>query len=134
MPICCPSFSLRVFSPFLHSWSSFCPVSELAAEFISRPQNQEAVEGEKAEFVCSVSKETYEVKWFRGNQQVETGDKYTVVSEGKRRALVVKNCELKDEGGYVAHIGSVKASADLSVIGKLHDSSWRFQAGAPGFK
>ena len=33
---------------------------ELAAEFISRPQNQEVVEGEKAEFVCSVSKETYE--------------------------------------------------------------------------
>lgn len=74
--------------------------------------------------MCSVSKETYEVKWFRGNQEVETGDKYTVVSEGKRRALIVKNCELKDEGGYVAHIGSVKASADLSIIGKLHNSRW----------
>lgn len=97
-----------------HSPSS-CP--ELAAEFIARPQNQEVVEGEKAEFSCSVSKETFEVKWFRGEQQLEDGDKYAVVSEGKRRALVVKNCELKDEGGYVAHIGSVKASADLCVIG-----------------
>lgn len=83
--------------------------------------------------MCSVSKETYEVKWFRGNQQVETGDKYTVVSEGKRRALVVKNCELKDEGSYVAHIGSVKASADLSVIGKLHNRFWLFQSGAEEF-
>lgn len=83
--------------------------------------------------MCSVSKETYEVKWFRGNQQVETGEKYTVVSEGKRRALVVKNCELRDEGGYVAHIGSVKASADLSVIGKLHKSSWLFQASTQEF-
>lgn len=91
------------------------------------------MEGEKAEFVCSVSKETYEVKWFRGNQQVESGDKYTVVSEGKRRALVVKNCELKDEGGYVAHIGSVKASADLSVIGELHNSSRLLQASAQEF-
>lgn len=91
------------------------------------------MEGEKAEFVCSVSKETYEVKWFRGNQQVESGDKYTVVSEGKRRALVVKNCELKDEGGYVAHIGSVKASADLSVIGELHNSSRLPQASAQEF-
>lgn len=70
------------------------------------------------EFSCSVSKETYEVRWFRGDKEVETGDKYTVVSEGKRRALIVKNCDLKDEGGYVAHIGSVKASADLSVIGE----------------
>lgn len=76
------------------------------------------VEGEKAEFACSVSKETFEVKWFRGDKELETGDKYTIVSEGKRRALIVKDCVLKDEGGYVAHIGSVKASADLSVIGK----------------
>lgn len=76
------------------------------------------VEGEKAEFACSVSKETYEVKWFRADKEVEAGDKYTVVSEGKRRALIVKSCGMKDEGGYVAHIGSVKASADLFVIGK----------------
>lgn len=76
------------------------------------------MEGEKAEFACSVSKDTYEVKWFRGDKEVEAGDKYTIISEGKRRALIVKSCELKDEGGYVAHIGSVKASADLYVIGK----------------
>lgn len=81
------------------------------------------MEGEKAEFACSVSKETYEVKWFRGDKEVQAGDKYTIVSEGKRRALIVKNCELKDEGGYVAHIGSVKASADLYVIGKTHSCS-----------
>lgn len=123
-----------IFFSFLLSLFPFCPVSELAAEFISRPQNQEAVEGEKAEFMCSVSKETYEVKWFRGNQQVETGDKYMVVSEGKRRALIVKSCELKDEGSYVAHIGSVKASADLSVIGKLHNCHWPFQAGVQEFE
>lgn len=91
------------------------------------------MEGEKAEFVCSVSKETYEVKWFRGNQQVESGDKYTVVSEGKRRALVVKNCELKDEGGYVAHIGSVKASAELSVIGELRRCSRLLRPSAQEF-
>lgn len=76
------------------------------------------VEGEKAEFVCSVSKDTYEVKWFRGDKEIEIGDKYAIVSEGKRRALIVKNCELKDEGGYVAVIGNVKASADLYVIGE----------------
>ena len=76
------------------------------------------MEGEKAEFACSVSKETHEVKWFRGDKEVEAGDKYNIISEGKRRALIVKNCKLKDEGGYVALIGSVRASADLCVIGK----------------
>lgn len=117
---------VAVASPFLliHRFPFFIGIvflllAELAAEFIARPQNQEVVEGEKAEFACSVSKETYDVRWFRGNKEVESGDKYTVISEGKRRALIVKNCELKDEGGYVAHIGSVKASADLYVIGEM---------------
>lgn len=76
------------------------------------------VEGEQAQFVCSVSKETYDVKWFRGDKELQTGDKYEILSEGKRRALTVKNCELKDEGSFTAWIGSVKASADLRMIGK----------------
>lgn len=95
-------------------------VSELAAEFISRPQSQEVVEGEKAEFTCSVSKETYEVKWLKDNKELEAGDKYQMVSDGKKRTLFIKNCELKDEGGYVVMIGPTRASAGLTVRGKPH--------------
>lgn len=76
------------------------------------------VEGEKAVFSCTVSKETYEVKWFKGDKELEDGDKYQMVSDGKKRTLVIKNCELKDEGGYVVIIGVTKASADLKVLGK----------------
>lgn len=76
------------------------------------------MEGQTAEFTCGVSKETHELKWFRGDKELETGDKFTIVSEGKRRVLMVKDCQLRDEGGYVAHIGAIKASADLVVTGK----------------
>ena len=90
----------------------------MAAEFISRPENQEAVEDEKAEFTCSVSKEHYEVKWLKDDIELEAGDKYEMVSDAKTRTLVIKNCELKDEGGYVVVIGATRASADLTVLGK----------------
>lgn len=96
---------------------AFFVLLELAAEFIARPQSLEVVEGEKAEFVCSVSKDTYEVKWLKGDNEIVSGDKYDVVCDGKRRALIVKNCTPNDEGGYVAFIGTTKASADLFVIG-----------------
>ena len=96
-------------------------MAELAAEFISRPQGQEVVEGEKAEFTCSVSKETYEVKWLKDDKELEAGDKYQMVSDGKRRALVIKSSELKDEGGYVVMIGATRAGADLTVLGKKTD-------------
>ncbi|KAF6733011.1 Titin, partial [Oryzias melastigma] len=94
-------------------------INELAAEFISRPQNQEVVEGQKAEFTCSVSKESYSVKWMKDNKELEEGEKYQMVSDGKRRSLVIKNCEPKDEGGYVVVIGATRASADLMVQEKL---------------
>lgn len=93
-------------------------ILELAAEFISRPKSQEVVEGEKAEFTCSVSKETFEVRWLKDDKELEAGDKYQMVSDGKRRTLVIKSCELKDEGGYVVMIGTTRASADLTVLGK----------------
>lgn len=78
------------------------------------------MEGEKAEFSCSVSKDTYEVKWFRGDQELQEDEKFTIISEGKRRLLIVNDCKLTDMGGFIAHIGTVKASADLSVIGECH--------------
>lgn len=75
------------------------------------------VEGEKAQFVCSVSKDTYEVKWLKGDKELQSNDKYDIISEGKKRVLVIKNCELKDEGGFVVLIGTTRASADLTVLG-----------------
>lgn len=81
------------------------------------------MEGEKAEFTCSVSKDSFEVKWFKDNNELEAGDKYQMVSDGKRRALVIKDCELKDEGGYVVMIGETRASADLTVLGKPRPST-----------
>uniref|UniRef100_A0A3B3Q9Q6 Ig-like domain-containing protein n=1 Tax=Paramormyrops kingsleyae TaxID=1676925 RepID=A0A3B3Q9Q6_9TELE len=90
--------------------------SELAADFISRPQSQEVVEGQKAEFVCSVSKDTYEVKWLKGDKELEAGEKYDIVCDGKRRALIIKDCLLQDEGPYVALIGTTRATAELFVI------------------
>lgn len=77
------------------------------------------MEGERAEFTCSVSKETFDVKWQKDDKELEEGDKFQMVSDGKRRTLVIKNCEPKDEGGYTVLIGPNRASADLTVLGKL---------------
>uniref|UniRef100_A0A3Q3B7I5 Uncharacterized protein n=1 Tax=Kryptolebias marmoratus TaxID=37003 RepID=A0A3Q3B7I5_KRYMA len=78
-------------------------------EFAKPLQDVEVREKESARFECEVSRESAKVR--RENTQH--------FKTRKRRALIVKNCDLKDEGGYVAHIGSVKASADLCVIEKL---------------
>lgn len=90
----------------------------MAAEFIAKPQGQEVVEGHKAEFVCSVSKDSFEVKWFRGDNEITADDKHEMRADGKKRVLIIKNCDMKDEGSYTVKIGTVRAKADLTVIGK----------------
>lgn len=97
---------------------------ELAAEFISKPQNLEILEGEKAEFVCSISKESFEVQWKRDDKTLESGDKYDVIADGKKRVLVVKDATLQDMGTYVVMVGAARAAAHLTVIGKCVYPSW----------
>lgn len=75
------------------------------------------VEGQKAEFTCSVSKETFEVKWLKGKMELEEEEKYQMVSDAKRRTLVIKNCERQDEGRYMVMIGATGAGAELTVLG-----------------
>ncbi|CAK6974016.1 Hypothetical predicted protein [Scomber scombrus] len=90
-------------------------INELAAEFISKPHNQEVLEGKKAEFTCFISKENYQVRWMKDEKELEEGDKYQMISDGKRRTLIIKNCDPKDEGGYVLMIGPNGASVNLTV-------------------
>lgn len=92
---------------------------ELAAEFISKPQNLEILEGEKAEFVCTISKESFEVQWKRDDKTLESGDKYDIIADGKKRILVVKDATLQDMGTYVVMVGAARAAAHLTVIGKF---------------
>uniref|UniRef100_A0A3B5RET8 Uncharacterized protein n=1 Tax=Xiphophorus maculatus TaxID=8083 RepID=A0A3B5RET8_XIPMA len=94
-------------------------IEEPPVEFTKPLQDQTVVEGHRAEFTCIVSKETFSVKWMKDGNELESGDKYELVSDGKKRSLVIKASELKDEGGYVVVIGETRASADLTVSAKL---------------
>uniref|UniRef100_A0A8C0EK92 Titin n=1 Tax=Bubo bubo TaxID=30461 RepID=A0A8C0EK92_BUBBB len=89
-------------------------------KFLTKPQNLEVLEGEKAEFFCSVSKEAITVQWLRGDTVLEAGDKYDIISDGKKRTLVVKDSILGDAGKYTVMVGEAKATARLTVIGKLY--------------
>lgn len=99
-------------------------IPELAAEFISKPQNLEILEGEKAEFVCTISKESFEVQWKRDDETLEPGDKYDIIADGKKRVLVVKDATLQDMGTYVVMVGAARAAAHLTVIGEFVSVPW----------
>lgn len=55
------------------------------------------------------------------------GDKYNIISDGKRKMLIIKDCTLDDKGPYVALVGSTKATAELTVIGMYRCPGFFFQ-------
>lgn len=70
--------------------------------------------------MCSVSKEAITVQWLWGDTVLESGDKYDIISDGKKRTLVIKDSTLGDAGKYIVMVGEAKATARLTVIGKLY--------------
>ena len=59
------------------------------------------------------------MQWLRGDTVLEPGDKYDIISDGKKRTLVIKDSILRDAGKYTVMVGEAKATARLTVIGKL---------------
>lgn len=66
-----------------------------------------------------MSKDTVEVQWVWADMILKTDDKYDIISEGKKRILVIKDSILADAGKYAAMVGESKATARLKVIGKI---------------
>uniref|UniRef100_A0A3B3TJW1 Ig-like domain-containing protein n=1 Tax=Poecilia latipinna TaxID=48699 RepID=A0A3B3TJW1_9TELE len=105
----------------------FCS-EELAAEFISRPQNQDVVEGEQAEFsyietqekktisfVCKVNRSEVTVRWMKAGQEVTLSKRIVYRADGLKHTLTIKDCAMEDEGEYTAMVGDDKCAAELII-------------------
>ncbi|KAI4798301.1 hypothetical protein KUCAC02_022144 [Chaenocephalus aceratus] len=91
-------------------------VRQPAVEF-SRPLEDQSVEEEAAaRLECEVSREEAEVRWFREGQEVRKTKKYDVISEGRKRALVILDCTPDDAKMYTCDAGDFKTSCFLEVM------------------
>ena len=59
-----------------------------------------------------------DVKWFKEDKQLQSGDKYQMNRDGDTHSLLIKNVTSDDEGDYHVEAGKIKSSANLKVIRK----------------
>lgn len=52
-------------------------ISEAPTDFSGQLQDQTVTEFEDAEFVCELTKEKAEVKWYRSGREIREGPRYT---------------------------------------------------------
>merc|ERR1719381_361772 len=91
-------------------------IEELQHKFTGKLKGKKVVEDETAVFELGVEEDDAEVKWYKdGVEIVPDGKRITIVSEGKKRKLIIKNCKLDDAGMISAKTNAEEVSAPLEV-------------------
>merc|ERR1711963_94263 len=91
-------------------------IEEFQHAFTSKLKGKKVVEDETAIFELGVEEDDAPVKWYKdGVEIVPDGKRIQIVSEGKKRKLIIKNCKLEDAGMITAKTIGDERSAPLGV-------------------
>ncbi|XP_066477490.1 myosin light chain kinase, smooth muscle [Tiliqua scincoides] len=89
----------------------------IAPQFESRPQSQEALEGEDVTFRCKVSgKPKADVEWFKEGAQIEAGDRVQIYEEDGVHCLGLKKTQLENSGSYCCTASNARGQASTRWI------------------
>ncbi|CAH2281870.1 obscurin isoform X12 [Pelobates cultripes] len=78
--------------------------------------NKTAKVGESIRLECELSKKSSDIKWLKGTELLQEGQKYDFFSEGKKQVLVIHNLSTEDQGTYTCQTSSdIKTSATVSI-------------------
>ena len=70
--------------------------------FIRKPRSQHVIEGNTAEFSCTVlAVSTPIVSWFRGNEEIKQSTKYMKKYNNNSYLLEIKRSIIEDKGEYI---------------------------------
>ena len=90
--------------------------SEPVFEIVQELQPVKTEKAKTVEFVCAVSDERAEVKWFKDDKEVvEDGVKIETKSEERKRSLVIHDVSPEDEGQYTCQVGEQKTTSTLEI-------------------
>jgi len=91
-------------------------MGEFQHAFTNDLQGKNVVEDETAVFELGVEEDDAPVKWFKdGKEIIPDGKRIQIVSEGKKRKLIIKNCKIEDAGMITAKTTGDERSAPLGV-------------------
>ncbi|KAK3566244.1 hypothetical protein QTP86_030032, partial [Hemibagrus guttatus] len=98
-----------------HKSSAEVKITALPITFKRELQDQVCKEGDKAVFVCELSKPGAPVEWRKGRVLLKPGDKYKMCLEGRLTKLEINNVEEGDSGNYFCKTKDAQSTAELTV-------------------
>lgn len=116
-----------------------CLPAEGDLYFSAKLQNYTAVEKDEVVLSCELSKPSGDVRWFKDGNEIYPSKNVHVLSDGRKRTLIIKRTAKGDMGSYTCDCGTDKTTADLNIEGKhtsIHDQApplshpdWDYRSG-----
>lgn len=90
---------------------------EEEAVFTKNLANLEVSEGDTIKLVCEVSKPGAEVIWYKGDEEIIETGRFEILTDGRKRILIVQNAQLEDAGSYNCRLPSSRTDSKVKVHG-----------------
>lgn len=94
--------------------------AEVPVSFITPLTDVHVYEKDEARFELEVSREPKSFRWLKGSQELSNDDKFELVVEGKRHALIVKSARYEDEAKYMFEAEDKRTAGKLFIKGKTN--------------
>lgn len=74
-------------------------------------------EKDEAKFECEVSREPKSFRWLKGTQEITPDERFEIISDGTKHALIIKSVAFEDEAKYMFEAEDKRTSAKLIIEG-----------------
>ena len=92
--------------------------SEIIKDWLVKPLRDQHVKPKsKATFKCELFKDTPNVKWFKGDEEMTPSDKVELKKDGKDMSLTINNCQPSDVAEYTIAVEDRRYAAKLTLGG-----------------
>ncbi|XP_066519296.1 obscurin-like protein 1a [Hoplias malabaricus] len=94
---------------------AYLEVEELPVSIVRPLRDRTALEKHRVILECTISAPHCEVRWFKGDEELESSERMEITSEGCYHKLIIHQVEVEDEGTYSIVVGEHMATAKLMV-------------------
>lgn len=92
-------------------------ISELPLIFITPLSDVKVFEKDEAKFECETSREPKTFHWLKGTEEITSDERYEIISDGTKHALIIKSAAFEDEAKYMFEAEDKRTSAKLIIEG-----------------
>lgn len=90
-------------------------LSEYQYKFTKILKSARLIEKDTLTLACELNDARGDVKWFKGEEEIQSDKRIEIVKDGRKRKIIIKDAKVSDAGAYSCVSNADKTLADISV-------------------